>query len=113
MTKSYLFYALQGEKMCFQHVLLNALDLHEAGCDTAIIFEGQSVKLPPVLAAEGNPLYKKALELGLIAGVCEACSRQLGVLEANRELGLPIANDMKGHAGVRPFVEKGYVILTF
>jgi hypothetical protein len=29
--KKILFYALTGEKMCFQHVLMNALDLHNSG----------------------------------------------------------------------------------
>ena len=27
----YLFYVMRGQKMCFVHVLLNALDLAEAG----------------------------------------------------------------------------------
>ena len=54
--KKVLFYAMQGEKMCFQHILLNALDLSEAGLEVKIIFEGASVKLPSVLDEEGNKL---------------------------------------------------------
>ena len=44
--KEILFYAMTGEKMCFQHVLMNALDLHKDGFEVKIIFEGASVKLP-------------------------------------------------------------------
>ncbi len=110
--KKVLFYAMQGEKMCFQHILLNALDLSEAGCEVKIIFEGASVKLPAVLAEEGNKLYLKALDKGLIAGICVACSRVLGVYEANLATGLPMLDDMMGHAGMRPFVEQGYDVIS-
>lgn len=110
--KKVLFYAMQGEKMCFQHILLNALDLSEAGLEVKIIFEGASVKLPAVLAEEGNKLYQKALDKGLIAGICVACSRVLGVYEANLATGLPMLDDMMGHAGMRPFVDQGYEVIS-
>ncbi|MPN21771.1 hypothetical protein SDC9_169151 [bioreactor metagenome] len=113
MMKKYLFYAMRGQKMCFVHVLLNGLDLKEAGNEVKIIFEGEAVKLPPVLAQEANPLYKKALDAGLIAGVCLACSQTMGVKEEIEGLKLPLLNDMNGHAGLRPYSENGYEILVF
>jgi hypothetical protein len=106
-----LFYAMTGEKMCFQHVLLNALDLASVGHEVRIIFEGASVKLPPVFDGEGNPLYKKAKEAGLIAGVCLACSKVMGVYEQNAALGLEMLEDMSGHAGMKAYVEKGYRVI--
>ncbi|NLY37178.1 MAG: hypothetical protein GX046_08080 [Tissierellia bacterium] len=111
--KKILFYAMNGEKMCFSHLLMNALDLHEEGMDVAVIFEGASVKLPPVLEEEENKLYLKAKELGLIAGICLACSNVLGVLEENKKTGLPLLNDMMGHAGVKPYIAKGYEVISF
>ncbi len=113
MERKYLFYAMRGQKMCFQHVLLNAVDLAEAGYEVRLVFEGESVTLPPVLAKEENPLYLKCLELGLIAGVCRACAHTLGVLEQVEALGLPLLSDMQGHAGIRPFVEEGYEVNVF
>jgi len=107
-----LFYAMNGEKMCFQHVLLNALDLTAEGFDVKIIFEGSSVKLPSQLAAEGNKLYQKALNADLFAGICVACSRALGVYEANAALGLPLLDDMNGHAGMRKYVEDGWQVVS-
>ena len=107
-----LFYAMNGEKMCFQHVLLNALDLNDAGCQVKIIFEGSPVKLPAQLAADGNKLYQKALDADLIAGICLACSRALGVYEANSALGLPMLDDMSGHAGMREYVEGGWQVVS-
>ena len=107
-----LFYAMNGEKMCFQHVLLNALDLAAQGSQVKIIFEGSSVRLPAQLAAEGNKLYQKALEADLIAGICLACSRALGVYVANAALGLPLLDDMNGHAGMRRYVEAGWQVVS-
>ena len=111
--KKYLLYAMNGEKMCFLHLLMNALDLHEDGVEVKVVFEGASVKLPPVLEVEENKLYLKAKELGLIAGICLACSSVLGVLEENEKTGLPMLNDMMGHAGVKPFVLDGYEVIIF
>ena len=54
--KKVLFYAMEGKKMCFMHVLMNALQLHEQGYEVKIIFEGESVKLPAQLENEGNKL---------------------------------------------------------
>ena len=46
--KKILFYGMTGEKMCFRHILLNALDLSADGEEVKVIFEGASVKLVPV-----------------------------------------------------------------
>ena len=110
--KKILFFAMTGEKMCFQHVLMNALDLHNAGFEVRIIFEGASVKLPSILKEENNPLFGKAIEAGLIAGICFACSKVLGVFEANLALGLPMLDDMFGHAGMKPYLTDGYEVVS-
>ncbi|NLE84378.1 MAG: hypothetical protein GX603_07680 [Chloroflexi bacterium] len=107
-----LFYAMTGEKMCFQHVLMNALDLNAAGSQVKIIFEGDSVKLPSVLDGERNKLYQKALDADLIAGICLACSRALGVYDANAVLCLPMLDDMVGHAGMRSYVDEGWQVIS-
>ncbi len=109
--KKVLFYAMKEEKMCFVHVLLNALELHEAGYEAKIIFEGMSVKLPPALAAEANPLYQQALDKNIIVGVCRVCSKMMGVLEENEKLGLTLLDDMKGHAGMKAYLENGYEVI--
>lgn len=107
-----LFYAMKGEKMCFQHILLNALDLEEAGYKARIIFEGASVKLVKEFEESENPLYLKAKEKGLIAGVCVACSKAMDVLEYNQKTGLPMLDDMKGHAGIKSYMDSGYQVIS-
>ena len=107
-----LFYAMNGEKMCFQHVLLNAMDLSSAGAEVKIIFEGASVKLVSLFEEEKNPLYIKAKEAGIIAGICLACSKVLGVYEQNLKTGLPMLEDMMGHAGVKKYIQDGYQVIS-
>ncbi len=107
-----LFYGMTGEKMCFQHILLNALDLANAGHEVKIIFEGASVKLVSVFEKESNPLYTKAKNAGIIAGICLACSRVMGVFDQNEATGLPMLADMSGHAGMKPYIESGYRIVS-
>ncbi len=108
----YLFYAMTGEKMCFQHVLMNALDLTAAGATVRIVLEGRSVALVPLLLEEKNPLFAKCRDQGLVSGICFGCSQVLGVLDANQASGIPLLRDMNGHAGVRPFVAEGFQVIS-
>ncbi len=110
--KKVLFYGMTEKKMCFQHILMNALELHGAGKETKIIFEGASVTLVPEFIKENNPLFNKAKEAGLIAGICLACSKVLGVYDENIESGLPMLDDMNGHAGMKKYIEDGYEVIS-
>lgn len=110
--KKVLFYGMTGEKMCFQHILLNALDLNEGGHEVKIIFEGASVKLVGVFEKENNPMYKRAKEAGLISGICLACSKVMGVYEENLESGLTMLDDMSGHAGMKSYIEENYEVIS-
>ena len=47
----------------------------------------------------------------MLAGVCFACSIQLEVLDFNKATGLPLLNDMNGHAGILPLVKEGYEVI--
>jgi len=110
--EKYLFYGMTGEKMCFQHILLNALDLYVSGMEVEIIFEGASVKLVSVFEDEKNPLYIKAKDLGIIAGICSACSKVMGVYDFNKSTGLPLLDDMSGHAGMKRYIVDGYSVIS-
>ena len=114
--KKIALFVFNGDPMCFIHVLLNALDMKAKGDEAKIIIEGASVKLIPELVKSGNPLnglWKKNLEAGLVEGVCKACSGKLGTLEAAKEQGLTLLDDMSGHPGMSAYRNKGYEIITF
>jgi hypothetical protein len=106
-----LFYAMQGKKMCFMHVLMNALQLHEQGHEVKIIFEGEAVRLPSQLEKEENKLYLSSRKAGLLAGICLGCSIQFDMLEVNEAVGLRLLDDMYGHAGLLPFVKENYEVI--
>lgn len=110
--RKFLFYGMTGDNMCFLHILMNALDLAEEGMEARVIFEGASVKLVAVFEAEKNPLYLKVKEQGLIAGICLACSKAMGVYEQCLEAGLPFLSDMMGHAGMKHFILDGYQVVS-
>lgn len=110
--KKFLFYGMTGDKMCFLHILMNALDLTAAGMEVKLIFEGASVKLVPLLEEEKNPLYLKAKEGGLIAGICLACAKAMGVYDQGLESGLPFLSDMMGHAGMKPYINEGFDVIS-
>ncbi len=115
MAQNALF-VFNGDPMCFIHVLLNALDMHEKGDEVKVVLEGASVKLVPELVKPGNPmnaLWKKSREAGLIDGVCKACARKLGTLDAAMEQELSILEDLSGHVGMAGYQKKGFVIITF
>lgn len=103
---------MTGEKICFSHILMNALDLKAEGMEVRIIFEGASVKLIPQLEEEKDPLYLKAKEQGLIAGICLACSKALGVYEQSLVSGLPFLSDMMGHAGMKSYILEGFEVVS-
>lgn len=112
---SIVIFAFKGNPVCFVHVLLNAADLHEKGADVKIILEGEATKLLTGLPKAEQPLhalYDKVKKLQLIDGVCRACAGKMGALEAAEAEGLKILDDMAGHAGMAPYIERGYAVIT-
>jgi len=114
--KKFALFVFNGDPICFIHVLLNALDMNSNGHEVNIIIEGASAKLLPELVKPENPLnglWKKSLSAGLVAGVCKACSSKLGTLEAAKEQGLALLDDMSGHPAMATYRDKGFEIITF
>lgn len=111
-----IIFAFRGNPMCFIHVLLNGIDLHEEGREGKIVIEGDAVALVPEMSKPDHllsALYQKAKKLGLIVAVCKACSMKLGVADAVQEEGLPLFGDMSNHPSMSAFLDDGYQIITF
>lgn len=114
--KKIALFVFNKDPMCFIHVLLNALDMQAKGNEATVVIEGAAVTLIPELAKPDNTLHglwKKNREAGLIEGVCKACSTKLGTLEAAKEQGLTLLDDMSGHPGMAGYRDKGFEIITF
>lgn len=114
--KKVALFVFNGDPMCFIHVLLNGLDMKEKGNEVQIIVEGSATKLIPEMVKQDHPLftlYRKALEKGLVAGACRACSAKLGVKQAVEQTGLPLMDDMTGHPGMARYLDAGFEIISF
>ena len=114
-TNKTAIFAFTGNPICFVHVLLNAIDLHEKDGEVKVVLEGEATKLITELREPEHPLYvlyEKVKNLDLIDAVCRACAVKMGALAAAEAEGFRIADDMAGHAGMAPYIEQGYEIIT-
>ena len=104
----------QGELSCFVHALLNALDYHGRGYETALIIEGQScARVADITQSPKAELWRTVVEAGLVKAVCKACAAQMGSLEAAQAQGLPIDASLSGHASLEPYSRQGYELILF
>ncbi|MBN2057166.1 cytoplasmic protein [bacterium] len=114
--KKVALFAFNGEPMCFIHVLLNALDMHERGYEVKLVIEGSATRQIPLLnepGAQFGALYRKVRAAGLIDCVCHACAARMEALDSAREQGLAICAEMSGHPGLGRYLDDGYEIVVF
>ena len=111
--KKILFYAFQGDAMCFNHIMLNAIDMHKKNIEVSIIIEGKATALVKTFVENDNKLFKEIVKLGFIDSVCKACSNQMGVLEfIENNTNLPINGDLQGHPPIEPYIRDDYEIIA-
>lgn len=97
------------------HGLLYAQDLHNAGHQVTVIFDGAGTTW---VKAFENPehkyhdAYRATKDLGLIGGVCEYCAGAFGVDEDVKQSGLPLSGEMNGHPSLADLVGKGFTPLV-
>lgn len=111
-----ILFAFRGDPMCFVHVLLNGIDLHERNLGGEIVLEGEAITLVPAMSQPGHflhNLYLRAIQKGLMAGACRACSAKLKMTEMVELQDIPLIGEMNGHPSMADYVEKGYEIVTF
>lgn len=107
-----LVHAKEDEGAKAAHALLYAKELTEAGIETKVVFDGAGVKSLAAFAQDTerptHQLYLSLKEQGVIAGVCEFCSTQMGVEEPIRATGIPRLNEINGHPSIARYVTEGY-----
>ena len=112
ILKKLVYFAFKGDAMCFMHILLNALDMNSKGSEVKIVIEGESVVLVQKMIESSNLLFKKAIDAGVIECICEACSAKMGVLEYNKNCGIPLNGEMSGHPAMSKYTDDGFTIIT-
>jgi len=114
--KKFALFAFNGDPMCFIHVIINALDLHNQGFEVKVIVEGSATKLASEFDNENNPfidMYKKLKDLDLISCFCRACSNKMNSIKKVEELKFPVCAELHGHPSMAKYINDGYEIITF
>ena len=114
--KKVALFVFNGDPVCFIHVLLNGLDMHEKGMDGRIIVEGAATALLPELAQPGNPLHtlwEKAKSQGIVEGVCKGCAHKMGTAAEAVNQGLAVLEDMSGHPSMSRYIKTGFEVISF
>lgn len=96
------------------HGLLYALDLHEAGHEARIIFDGAGTTWVRTFADpehKYHDVYQRARNLGLISAVCEYCAGAFGVAAEVKQSGLPLSGESGGHPSVADLVQAGFTLM--
>lgn len=121
-TRKLLFILFSDDACRLNHALLYAIDLHRRGTATVkVIVEGAATKV--FGNAQGTKtalLFDEAIKLGLVSGACRTASGgcnsnapERQVSETFLERGLPLLDDLDGHAGVESFVREGFELVPF
>ena len=118
-----LFVLFQGGQCELTHALLYALDLTERGHEVALILEGPAIAAT-VAMDDGQGRFSQLLravrERGLLRGACRTAAGGCAstdpgarVLEGLGARGIPLLDELDGHAGVGEYVDRGYELVTF
>jgi hypothetical protein len=98
------------------HSLVYTQELHEAGHEVKLIFDGQGVLWIGRFEEEGhtaNPLYKAVKKLGVIEA-CEHCAIAFGVKESAEQSNIAFSQDRvkDGHTSISKLIGEGYQVIT-
>lgn len=95
------------------HGLLYGQELHEAGIEVEIVFDGLGTQWPNEFSKADHPfnaLFKQVSKLGIIKGGCQACSDFFDVKEEIEDAGLSLVGNEEtgGHIPFAQYVLDGY-----
>lgn len=111
-----IVHATESERGRALHALLYAQELHEAGIEVKVYYDGAGtvwVKTFEDPANDFNALYKATKNLGVLAGVCEHCAASFGVQEEVRASGVPLLSGaQEDHLSIATLIKDGYKIIT-
>ncbi|MDF2963332.1 MAG: hypothetical protein K0S39_5067 [Paenibacillus sp.] len=96
------------------HGLLYGQELHEAGFEVEILFDGLGTQWPNEFSKADhpfNPLYKQVMKSGIIKGGCQACSGFFEVEEEIQSAGVQLVGDEKtgGHIPFAQYITNGFL----
>ncbi|PWI58483.1 DsrE family protein [Sulfoacidibacillus thermotolerans] len=94
------------------HALMYGKELHDAGIQVQMIFDGAGVKsLAGFITNTDRPthkLYQQLKEAGVITGVCEYCTTAMGVADPVLQSGITALHAINGHPSIAEYIKQGF-----
>lgn len=93
------------------HGLLYAQELHEAGHEVKLLFDGAGTTWVDQFEQPDfkyGPLYRAVKAKGVIAGVCEYCAGAFQAKDAVQRSGLPFLGEVGGHPSLSKLIAEGF-----
>jgi hypothetical protein len=105
---------LEGsDRSAIYRALMFAQELHGAGDDVSIVFDGAGSVTAAELLMPAHSFHALFNSIRPnVRGVCRFCAKSYGVLDAIETAGLPLLGDDRGHASLRALLEEGRQIIT-
>jgi hypothetical protein len=97
------------------HSLLYARQLHDAGHDVRVYYDGEGTWWIGQFEDPEYPyhdVYNAVQDAGLIAGACRYCADQFGATDEVESSGVDFIDDDDGHPSIARMVEEGRAIIT-
>jgi len=105
---------LSGDVSRVYRGLRTALELHEAGDDIALLFDGSGVETLAAISDPANQMHPLLTALAdRVQGACAFCAGSHKVADTIKEHGWNLLTDFKGEASVRKLLAAGYHVINF
>lgn len=109
-----LLLASQAEGAKALHALMYAQELHEAGHEVKLIFDGAGTTWIKQFEDPQNKFhqfYTAVKNLGIISGACEYCAGAYGVDKEVLQAEVKMLGELNGHPSVNQLVEDDFQLL--
>ncbi len=120
MPRKLLFVVFTNEPCKRNHAFMQALDLEARGTQVRLLLEGEATRCLAEREGRFGALFAAALDRGLLVGACRTAAGGCSTGDPGRDVaaiaseqGLPLLDDMDGHASLGPYVAEGYELVVF
>ncbi len=120
MPRKLLFVVFTNEPCKRNHAFMQALDLEARGHRVRLLLEGGATRCLAEREGRFGALFSAALDRGLLVGACRTAAGGCSTGDPARDVatiaseqGLPLLDDMEGHASLGPYVAEGYELVVF
>ena len=120
MTRKLLFIVFTNDPCKRNHAFMHALSLTADGHTVRILLEGEGTCSVAEREGHFGELWASATSRGLFVGACKSASCGCASDDPSRDMtarlqaeGLPLLDDMDGHAAVNTYVADGFELVIY